>query len=149
MTEKEKSRPLVAQETGQAETAAGKAHNSCNHFTTDGARRQVPRLTIADLLPSRREDALKLREIKELVNADGRTARLMIQRERRRVPILSDNMSGYWISSDEMEVRQFTSSMRHRARQIWATAAAVERSAGIVKREQIDGQGCIWDGDSD
>lgn len=74
----------------------------------------------------------------------------MIQRERRRVPILSDNASGYWVSSDEKEVRRFTNSMRHRARQIWATASNVEKAAGLGNRieKQLDGQISFEEGEN-
>ena len=41
MNDKRKSRPLVAQETGQAETVAGKTHDSYVHFTTSPAQRQA------------------------------------------------------------------------------------------------------------
>lgn len=41
MNDKRKSRPLVAQETGQAETAAGKTHDFYVHSTTPPAQSQA------------------------------------------------------------------------------------------------------------
>lgn len=131
------------------ETAC-EAHSSCVDSTTPPARRQHE--NISDVIPCGRGNALKLPQIKQALDTDSRTARLLIQRARRSVPVLSDNASGYWISSDPNEVKRFSESMRHRARQIYKTAANVERAAGISRKEpqQLDGQGCIWaGGDSD
>lgn len=131
-----------------AETAAGQAAISCSHDTTTLARRQVPRLAIADFLDAGERNGKTLKELREILNGDGRTIRARIEQERRSSPILS-GQSGYYLPENENEVVRFCASMRHRARQVWASAANVERSAGIVRREQIDGQGCIWGGDGD
>ena len=152
MNEIKKARPAGGT-AGQAttETAASVAAISGNYFTTEGKGRQLPKLQISDVLPRERESALKMRDLKELFSKDSRTIRLMIQRERRRVPILSDNMSGYWVSNSEEEIRQFTGSMRRRARQIWTTAANVERAAGLSRHETqlIDGQIGLFGGGAD
>lgn len=151
MIEKKKTPGSAATLTGagQMETAAfGEAAISCSHDTTTPARRQVPRLAIADFLDTGERNGKTLKELREILNGDGRTIRARIEQERRSSPILS-GQSGYYLPENENEVVRFCASMRHRARQVWASAAAVERSAGIVKREQIDGQGCIWDGDRD
>lgn len=142
MIDKKKACPVGGTTEQAAETAAfGEAVISHSNFSTGEQGRQVPPLTIADILPRGRESALKLRDLKELFSESERTIRLMIQRERRRVPILSDNASGYWVSDDEAEVRRFTNSMRHRARQIWATASNVEKAAGLSKcNPQLEGQ---------
>ena len=145
MSEREKSRPLVAQGAGRTETAAcGKAAISRNYSITGGTERQE-RLKISDILPAERETALKMSELKQLLNEDSRTIRLMIQRERRRVPIVSDNQNGYWIGSVE-DVQMFAQSMRGRARQIWQTAANVEKAAGLTRREQLAGQETLFGG---
>lgn len=132
------------------EKAAGKTHDSYINHTTAAAWRQHEIVT--DMIPCGRENAIKLPQVAQLLDTDSRTARLMIQRARRSVPVLSDNSSGYWISNDPNEVRQFSESMRRRARQIYKTAANVEQAAGLTRHElqQLDGQGCIWaGGDSD
>lgn len=148
MTGKEKAPGSAATLTGaRTETAADKAHSSCTDFTTTHARCQ-DRLKISDVLPGERENALKMSELKQLFNGDSRTIRLMIQRERRCVPILADNKSGYWVSRAPDEVHQFTQSMRRRARQIMRTAANVERAAGMKYNPQIYGQVEIWGGDN-
>lgn len=150
MTNKKKTPGSAATLTGagQVETAAlaGTAI-SCSDFTTAQKGRQVPRLTIADFLDTGERNGKTLKELREILNGDGRTIRARIEKERRSSPILS-GQSGYYLPESENEVVRFCASMRHRARQVWASASAVERSAGIVRREQIEGQGCIWDGDS-
>lgn len=150
MNGKRKAPARGATRAEATETAASVAAISGNYFTTGGKGRQLPKLQISDVLPRGRESALKMRDLKELFSKDSRTIRLMIQRERRRVPILSDNSSGYWVSDDEAEIRQFTSSMRHRARQIWTTAANVERAAELSQRETqpMDGQIGLFGGDT-
>lgn len=142
-----KARPAVGA-AGQAKT--GKrldgAHFPRSNCTTSWRGSQDWKVTVADFLPKSREDALKLRELKDLLHIDERTTRAMIQRERRHVPILSDNMSGYWISDNEAEVRRFCASMRSRARQVWATAANVEKAAGLARHEaqQLPGQEALF-----
>lgn len=142
------TREATQVETAGMETAAALtgATISCTYSTTRERERQPSTLLISDFLPHERENALKLRDLKELFSKDSRTIRSLIQRERLYVPILSDNSSGYWVSDDEAEVEQFTRSMRHRARQIWATAAHVEKAAGLSTQasQPIDGQIDLW-----
>ena len=53
----------------------------------------------------------------------------MIQSERLRgIPILSDNISGYYLAGDAQEQEKFIKSMRGRAAEIEAVAAAVEKA---------------------
>ena len=55
--------------------------------------------------------------------------RRMIQAERLRgVPILSDNISGYYLAADVQEQERFIRSMRGRAAEIAAVADAVEKA---------------------
>lgn len=146
MNEKRKPAHGGNRERAREETAARQAAIPFSHFTIGEKERQLPKLQISDILPRGRESALKMRDLKELFSKDSRTIRLEIQRERQHVPILSDNSSGYWVSDDEAEVRQFTISMRRRARQIWTTAANVERAAGLPRRESqpLDGQEALF-----
>lgn len=147
MSDKKKAPAGGGTPTGAGwEKAAGKTHNSYINHTTAAAWRQHEIVT--DMIPCGRENAIKLPQVAQLLDTDSRTARLMIQRARRSVPVLSDNASGYWISNDPNEVRRFSESMRRRARQIYKTAANVEKAAGLTRHEpqQLDGQGCIWAG---
>ena len=76
---------------------------------------------IADLLLPGRENAIPRRELERLTGLDGRTVRLMIERERREGrPILADNA----IPATEYERAAF---VRHRAAEILAAARAIER----------------------
>jgi len=55
--------------------------------------------------------------------------RRMIQAERLRgIPILSDNINGYYLAADAHERERFIKSMRGRASEIEAVAAAVEKA---------------------
>lgn len=84
---------------------------------------------IADLLGHGQNAAVPLRHLKELAGLPGREVRRMIQAERLRgVPILSDNISGYYLAADAHERERFIKSMRGRASEIEAVAAAVEKA---------------------
>lgn len=112
-----------------AETAAyGRAAISCNYSTTAAAGRQRK---VSDLLNRGRENAVPLRHLKKLLEVDERTARLMIERERRDgTPICADNLTGYYLPATPEERTACVCSMRHRAGEIMRTARAIERAKG-------------------
>lgn len=111
-----------AAETGSASRADT---TSKSQFTPNGLGGQRK---IADLLSYGRENAVPRRHLEKLTGLDGRTVRLMIERERREgVPILADNVTGYYLPATEHERAACVRSMRHRAAQIIRTARAIER----------------------
>lgn len=95
--EKKRARPSVgalgrAVETGSAMQADT---TSKPQFTPNGPGGQRK---VADLLSHGRENAIPRRELEKLTGLDGRTVRLMIERERREgSPILADNATGYYL----------------------------------------------------
>ena len=127
MTVKENTRPSVgalgrATETGSAMQADT---TSKPQFTPNGPGGQRK---IADLLSHGQENAVSRRHLEKLTGLDGRTVRLMIERERREgVPILADNATGYYLPATEHERAACVRSMRHRAVEIMRTARAIER----------------------
>ena len=124
MNDKRKSRPLVAQETGQAETAAGQAAISIPYSNMVPAGRQ---LRVSDILCRGRGNAQTMRELKQVLNGDSRSIRLQIEQERRRgCPIVSDCQHGYWLAETRAEIETFCRSMRSRAFEIQKTAAIVQ-----------------------
>lgn len=122
MSRENKTRPSVgalgrAVETGSASRADT---TSKPQFTPNGPGGQRK---IADLLSHGRENAIPRRELERLTGLDGRTVRLMIERERREGrPILADNA----IPATEHERAACVYSMRHRAVEILETAKAIE-----------------------
>lgn len=120
MSRENKTRPSVgalgrAVETGSASRADT---TSKPQFTPNGPGGQRK---IADLLSHGRENAIPRREL------DGRTVRLMIERERREGrPILADNAAGYYLPATEHKRAARVYSMRHRAVEILETAKAIE-----------------------
>lgn len=120
---KKNARPAVGA-AGQAEWESHWASgNSQNDFTIGSG-------TISSLLLRGRENAIPLRHLKTVTNLDGRSVRLMIERERRSgVPILADNATGYYLPADDAELTAFVRSMKHQANEILKTAQAVERGA--------------------
>lgn len=129
--------------TGQENDLAGVF--PCLNCTTTPAKRQV----VSEWLGVGEANAKPMRELLQFLNGDSRTIRLQIERERRGgCPILS-GPNGYWICGSEDEAIRFLRSMRHRARQTWATARAVEAVVGLPqhKPQQLEGQTELWGGD--
>lgn len=84
---------------------------------------------IADILPSGEGNAIPLRHLESMTGMDGRTIRQAIQSERLRgVPILSNNISGYYMAATAQERDQFVKSMKHRAGEIVKVAEAIQRA---------------------
>lgn len=129
MNAKENAHPTVgAVEQAQVGSILADG-NSRDYFTSNPVAGQV---RIADLLSPGRENAVPLRHLVKLTERDGRTVRLMIERERRSgALIVSDNQNGYWMADDPAEAKMFAHSMRHRAGEIIRTAQAIEVEAGI------------------
>ena len=129
MNTKEKAPISAATLTEAAETAAfGRAAISYDYLTTTVAGRQR---RVSDFLSRGRENAVPLRHLKKLLEVDGRTVRLMIERERRAgIPICADNATGYYLPSTADEKAACVRSMRHRAGEIMKTARAIERAKG-------------------
>lgn len=132
MTDKRKSRPLVAQETGQAETAAfDRAAISCSHCTTAVAGRQLG--FIENLLLYGPEKGQTLKDLVHITQWPERAIRKEIEIERRAgALIMSDNRSGYYLTDDPAEAQRFARSMLHRSQEIARTARAVEKAAGLL-----------------
>lgn len=83
---------------------------------------------IADFLSHGQNNAQLLRDLCAMLDMDEREIRAKIQQERKQgIPILSDNVHGYFLPNDSMEVERFVHSMRGRAAEICAVADAVER----------------------
>lgn len=141
MNAKKETHPTAAtvERAGQ-ETACG-AHFPYSDSTTPEAGRQA----VSDLLCAGEQNGKTLKRLKEILGGDGRSIRAQIERERRDTPILS-GQTGYFLPEREDEVRRFCASMRHRARQVWATASNVEKAAGLTQRGpmQLDGQEVLF-----
>ena len=74
-------------------------------------------------------NGLHLQDLVRLTGEDQRTVRRMIHEERRQgVPILSNNRDGYFLPSGDIEWEACIKSLRHRAQEILAVAAAIEGS---------------------
>ena len=130
MSKKKRTRPAGgtagrATETGSASRADT---TSKSQFTPNGPGGQRK---IADLLSYGQENAIPRRHLEKLTGLDGRTVRLMIERERHEgVPILADNVTGYYLPATEHERAACVRSMRHRAGEIMKSARAIERAEG-------------------
>lgn len=98
--------------------------SSCQHgHSTISAGEMQER--ILKLLRVGEANALTLRDLTNVTEADGRRVREAIRRLRLDgVPVVSGD-SGYWISGSPGETRRFVRQMRSRAREILRVARAV------------------------
>ena len=108
-------------------TASQTPHASTKDSTISAAGRQPFR--VADLLHPGAENAIPRRDLMSLTGFSDRELRLMIEAERRQgVPILSDNVHGYFLPGDSAERDRCVKSLRRRAGEIMETAAAIEQA---------------------
>ena len=100
---------------------------SISKHTTSPAENQPFR--IADLLHPGAENAISRRDLMALTGLSDRELRLMIESEQRQgIPILSDNIHGYFLPGDSAERDRCVRSLRRRAGEIMETAAAIEHA---------------------
>ena len=126
-TEKMTRSSAATPERVEAGAETGQATTSTTNDTTPTPTGQA--VKISDLLGHGQSAAVPLRHLKELAGLPGREVRRMIQAERLRgIPILSDNINGYYLAADAHERERFIKSMRGRASEIEAVAAAVEKA---------------------
>ena len=126
MSRKKKARPDAATSRRAGQEKQQTRSNSHHKHTTQGPGGQRK---IADLLSYGQENAIPRRHLEKLTGLDGRTVRLMIERERHEgVPILADNVTGYYLPATEHERAACVRSMRHRAGEIMKSARAIERA---------------------
>lgn len=127
MREKIKARPGVAA-PGRAEGNKAHCRAAVDPVTQSTTAAPGGQRSIAVLLGVGAENGITRRELERLTGLDGRSVRLLIERERREgVPILADNASGYFLPASEDERAACVRSMRHRAAEILITARAVEK----------------------
>jgi len=127
VTTKRNARPGVAapERAVETETPCKMTTASTTNYTRSAADSQTFR--IADLLSPGAESAISRRDLMSLTGFTDRELRLRIEAERRQgVPILSDNVHGYFLPGDSGERDLCVRSLRHRAKEIEATAAAIE-----------------------
>ena len=106
---------------------------NAGNVLTDGDSHQnfTPKPTagqpkISDFMGCGQENAVSLKRLMAITGWDGRTIRLMIQRERLAgVPILADCKNGYFLAKNEREKQSFVAQMFHRAAEIEKAATAV------------------------
>ena len=129
MDDKKRARPSA----GTPRRAKRESHraggNPYYQNTTDHGGGQAD--TISGLLLHGAKNGLHLRDLCRLTGWKEREVRLHIHAERRRgVPILSDNVNGYFLPADEQELVACVQSLRGRAGEILAAAEAIEQSKG-------------------
>lgn len=125
-TEKDRSTVGAVERSVENGTACKTAHASTKNDTTSPAERQS--FQVAGLLHPGAENAIPRRDLMALTGCTDRELRRMIEAERRLgVPILSDCIGGYFLPGSQPEKDRCVRSLRRRAKEIEATATAIER----------------------
>lgn len=135
MSKKKGTRPDVgasgrAKETGPAFQTGP---HSYSQFTTSPPLGQA--VHIADFLRPGQQNAIPLKQLKNLLHLDGRKVRLMIRAERLAgTPILESSRAtgGYYLPSTPDERARCVQRLRRRAAEIVRVADAIE---GASKNE--------------
>lgn len=143
--DKEKNRPsAVTLERHTQKThfdaATSERDERESHFTGDDPHidSTTARGLISRLLLKGRENALHLRDLVAITGLSEREVRQQIHIERRRgIPILSDNLSGYYLPQNEAERVRCVRSLRHRAAEILKAAAAIEGENNLEGQLQL------------
>lgn len=147
MNTKEKSRPLMAQGTGQAaERFVETVSNS--DFTSGGAGRQGGK--ILSLLLEGEENALSASELTQLAGfKNERSLRQAVDRERENSLILASDRGYFRPQSGDkglQEIRAFVRRMDSRMRSNRQTIRACKRALKAAEKAQLPGQGNFFDG---
>ena len=118
---------LDAATSRQAEQGNHKA--SGNPYKQSNTQTTGRQFKIEVLLMAGKENALRLSDLVRLLDWTKRDVRREIQFERLQgVPILSDCANGYFLPSTPEECAACVRSLRNRAREIMATAEALDRA---------------------
>ena len=122
--DKEKARQDAATSKRAKRESHRRGGNPYEDYTTAQSGGQG---TISRLLLAGSGNGLHLQDLVRLTGLTEREVRLQIHAERRQgVPILSDNASGYFLPGSQQERGACVQSLRHRAKEILAAAAAIE-----------------------
>lgn len=86
-------------------------------------------------------NAVPLRHLARLLDMDERSVRAQIAKERKAGHIIiSDNANGYFLPASAEEIRRFSRSMNHRAREILMVAKMADDAlAKADGQEQVEG----------
>lgn len=121
MVQSKEACPTVA----AAEQAGGKAGSSFHEDCTLSAAGNQSK--ISDYLSRGQENSVSLTQLQQWTGLDKRVIRQRIAAERfTGLPILADNQTGYFLPATEEERKRCVRSMKHRAKEIYKAAEAIE-----------------------
>lgn len=140
---KNKARPGAATPRQAAGTdfAGPDSHDNC---TLEASENQALFAggSLIDLIPVGAENAIPKAQLCEITGLDDRALRMLVQRERKSgAQILTTTTSGgYYLPANTQDTVRFIRSMRRRAAETLAVAAAVECSLmNEVGQSRLDG----------
>lgn len=127
MQSNKKAAPVLEHQDGEVEMGPTFQSGPHSYSQSTISPPSVQSVKIADFLSTGQQNAVPLKHLKNLLNLDGRTVRLMIRAERLAgTPILADNQTGYYLPGNDHERSRCVNSMRRRAAEIVKAADAIE-----------------------
>lgn len=85
-------------------------------------------MNIADYIPKGKENAVTRTYLSSLTGLSKREIERAVQDARfNSVPIISDNLTGYYIATCQQDIDMFYESMRRRGLNTFKTARAVKK----------------------
>lgn len=130
MQDNKKAAPVLQHQDGQMET--GPVSQTAPHLHHHDTTSPPPGQRVSDYLLPGQQNAVPLKRLKELLDLDERTIRLIIRSERLHgTPILADCVGGYYLPGNDLERARCVRSMRRRAAEIVRAADAIEGAADI------------------
>ena len=146
MTGKKKSRPLMAQGTGQAAEKSGETVSSFD-FTTSGPSGQAGK--VSRFLLRGEESAISGPELARMLNVNPRTLRFLVDAERLERPICASD-SGYFLpdkgNKGALELQRFLRRMDGRCRANRAVTKSARAALKAYQHSQIAGQQTFFGG---
>lgn len=122
-----KAAPVLEHQDGKVETEP--ASQAGPHLHQQSTTSPPPGQRVSDHLLPGQQNAVPLKRLKELLDLDGRTIRLMIRSERLQgTPILESSAAtgGYYLPGNDHERDRCVQRLRNRAAEIVRVADAIE-----------------------
>lgn len=125
--DKKNAAPVVETGSGAGEQIALAGVLLSENDSTTG---RVLAQEISPLLLAGEENAVPLQYLMKITGWEARMVRQVIQRERLAgVPILANQITGYYLPANDAERSRWVKSMLHRSAEIAKAARAVEKGA--------------------
>ena len=103
---------------------------------------------LAEIMPAGKENALRRRELSELLNLPDRETRLLVERLRRSGFVVCSDESGYYRPAGIDELRAYCRKCRKRRRSIYEINKSAEKLLKVWTEQANFDNAPLFGGDS-